>query len=748
MPIHSSTGPVVRRRIQRPVTRRRIGEAPLELNQGYGDPNMNMPDGSVHAAGVDMSGNQYPAGAGPGTMGSAYYSGTTGRRSDQAGRPGPQVIQVQGQAQPQTNLVLQPGSPEVLTHELTTGQTGIIYGVPQAPIVMISDPSVINLYKKYYTTYEEYRKIRKDPTVALCRAVIAAPILSSTWQVRSKEGVDAERVAFITDMLVKHRFHIMEKAIYGMVDFGWQGFEKVFGVDMWTPPVDRPADTSKDADQPTLPPAPAVPDGTSKTNLALTLNRALTTAMSFAFGDKTNGSPFGNNGKNGDGKNGDKPKMKPKKMIVLRKIKPLLQDMTSIMVYLYTGDFAGFRQGIVFVEAPAKAVLISYRVEGTMWHGYPLLEQARETVEKWDNVEVGAQRYDQKIAGSHFVVYYPMGTSNVSGQQVNNADIASDIIKGLEAGGSMSVPNILQQYVEGMEAAGGDERSSAWKIDFLEDRGARQSSFVDRLKYLDSLKCRAMNIPERAITEGQFGTKAEAQGHADIMTVILQNLDMQVTQSINNQVVDHLLALNYGKDAVGTVWLESSPISDDRISYARSLFTAMLTNQQMGPAIFPHIDFSALMQEVEVPRNKDVVRQMGQAEVGQLAPGGSPAAPAAHPLTPGVGAPPAAPAAGSPAPGPKTDNPQAEAAAKQAAAEAADSARQKALAQQMGLHPGQQKTILDVIRHMRAAGTLPPKGAGPAAGERTGGQTPQGGVAATARGIPQGPVARRRLTKG
>ena len=66
----------------------------------------------------------------------------------------------------------------------------------------------------------------------------------------------------------------------------------------------------------------------------------------------------------------------------------------------------------------------------------------------------------------------------------------------------------------------------------------------------------------------------------------------------------------------------------------------------------------------------------------------------------------------------------------------------------MGLHPGQQKTILDVIRHMRAAGTLPPKGAGPAAGERTGGQTPQGGVAATARGIPQGPVARRRLTKG
>ena len=743
MPTHSSTSPITRRRIIRPpVTRRRIGESLLELNQGYGDPNMNMPDGAVHAAGVDMSGNQYPPGAGPGTMGSAYYSGTTGRRSDQAGRPGPQVMQVQGQAMPQTNEILRPGSPEVLTHELTTGQTGIIYGVPQAPIVMISDPSVINLYKKYYTTYEEYRKIRKDPTIALCRAVIAAPVLSGQWTVRSKEGVDAERVAFITDMMVKHRFHVMEKALYGMIDYGWQGFEKVFAVDTWTPPPDRPTPR----DQPVIPPPtppPSVPDGTSKTNFAL------------AFGSNGDMPP--------DAKNDDPPKPKPKKMVVLRKIKPLLQDMTSIMVYLYTGDFAGFRQGITFVEAPAKAVLISYRVEGTMWHGYPLLEQARETVEKWDNVEVGAQRYDMKIAGSHFVVYYPMGSSNVSGRQINNADIAADIIKGLEAGGSMSVPNVLAQYVEGMEA-GGENSDSAWKIDFLEDRGARQSSFVDRLKYLDSLKCRAMNIPERAITEGQFGTKAEAQGHADIMTVILQNLDMQVTQSINTQVVDHLLAMNYGKDAVGSVWLESSPISDDRISYARSLFTAMLTNQQMGPAIFPHIDFSALMTEVEVPRNKDVVRQAGQAEIGQLGPGGVPVAPGAPgaPAVAGTGSPGAGGAAAGaiahtgvtpgstklPPAAPGAKNPQAEAAASQAAAQAADSARQKELARQMGLNPGQTKSIVQVIQHLRAAGGLPPKAAPPAMGQRTGAQAvgmPQAGV------VPQGANGgppRRKLTKG
>ena len=270
------------------------------------------------------------------------------------------------------------------------------------------------------------------------------------------------------------------------------------------------------------------------------------------------------------------------------------------------------------------------------------------------------------------------------------------------------------------------------------------------MKYLDSLKCRAMNIPERAITEGQFGTKAEAQGHADIMTVILQNMDLQVTQSVNTQVVDHLLAMNYGKDAVGSVWLESSPISDDRISYARSLFTAMLTNQQMGPAIFPHIDFSALMSEVEVPLNKGVVRQAGQAEIGQLAPGGPMIAPPPGSGSPGAGGAAAGAIAhtgvspqqpnGKAAPGPATSNPQAEAAAKEAAAQAADTARQKALANQMGLQPGQQKTILDVIRHMRASGGLPPKGV---TGEKTGAQ---------ALGVPQAsqapPPRGRSLTKG
>jgi hypothetical protein len=414
---------------------------------------------------------------------------------------------------------------------------------------------VIPLYSDRHTTYEEYRRVRRDPTISLCRAVIVAPILSNVWAVKSHEGVDPQIVKFISDQMLSKRFRIMESSLHGMIDFGWQGFEKVFEVGKY------------DIDD-----------------------------------------------------EGDSPKIK--KLVGLRKLKPLLQDMTSIMIYIHNGDFAGFRQGVVFVEAPMKAVLVNFRVEGTKWHGEPLLEDAKNSVYRWEVVEDGATRYDKKMAGSHFVVYYPLGTSEYRGVETPNADIAQNILKSLEASGSISVPSTLLSFVEGMENT---NENMAWKVDFLSDRGARQSSFVDRLRYLDTCKTRAMHIPERAITEGQFGTKAEAEGHADIMTVILENLDYRVTDQINTQVVNHLLEVNFGPDLRGKVWLESPPISDDKIMSMRNFFGLMLGNPSGFMEIFPHVDYAQMLDQLEIPINHDV--PVGAPGMGGMGMGGTAEAP-------------------------------------------------------------------------------------------------------------------------
>jgi hypothetical protein len=202
-----------------------------------------------------------------------------------------------------------------------------------------------------------------------------------------------------------------------------------------------------------------------------------------------------------------------------------------------------------------------------MWHGYPLLEDVKTTVEKWEDCEVGAQRYDRKMAGNHIVVYYPMGRSLYGGKLIPNEQIAREVLHGMESSGTMMIPTSGKTFIEGMVQA--DTDAASWKVELLESRGGRAVQFTDRLRYLDSCKARAMHIPERAILEGQFGTKAEAQGHQDILTVLLENLDYQITQELNEQVVDHLVELNYSKDAVGTVWLDSPPISDDKIAFVR-----------------------------------------------------------------------------------------------------------------------------------------------------------------------------------
>lgn len=432
------------------------------------------------------------------------------------------------------NVVLQPNDKRVLASELTTGQTGILYGLPQAPVVMVTDPTVTNLYRKYTTPYDTYRRIRKDPTIALCRAVIAGPLLSSTWTVETATGVHPGIKRFIEAQFLKRRFRIEETAIYGCIDFGWQGYEKVFE--------------------------------TVDFNMA-------------------------------DDEIEDPPRME--KLIGLRKLKPLLQDMTAIKVYLYNGDFAGFQQGIVFIEAPKKAVLLNFRVEGTMWHGNPLLEDAKASVDRWDVIEEGAGRYDKKIAGSHFVVYYPPGKSKINGVEVDNSQVASAIVAALEASGNITVPSQLLSFVEGVENSA---ENQAWKIEFISDNGARQASFVERLRYEDSCKCRAMHIPERAILEGQFGTKAEAEGHGDVLTVLLENIDYRITEQINTQCVDHLLQLNWGKDMIGKVWLKSAPLSDDKIAYVRQVLGSLMGQQAGFTEIFPALDYDSLIDLCDLPK--------------------------------------------------------------------------------------------------------------------------------------------------
>ena len=83
--------------------------------------------------------------------------------------------------------------------------------------------------------------------------------------------------------------------------------------------------------------------------------------------------------------------------VYIEKLKPLLQDITVILVN-GQGAFIGFKQDTILVENE-KALLFNTRVEGTQWYGVATVENIENAYDTWIDANNGARRYDKKIAG-------------------------------------------------------------------------------------------------------------------------------------------------------------------------------------------------------------------------------------------------------------------------------------------------------------------------------------------------------------
>ena len=218
----------------------------------------------------------------------------------------------------------------------------------------------------------------------------------------------------------------------------------------------------------------------------------------------------------------------------LSKVKPLLQAQTWILVCTKTGEYLGLRQYNYRNENVDLGIYdslhVAIDVEGTNWYGRPLLENARAIAKQWDQVNASANKYDTKVAGASWVVYYPVGESPYNGQlKVDNYQIAMDFLGALQANGRLAVPMTIAKWQTDMNVS---DENAGWKIELISDKGAGTVGFVERQKYLDALKVRAFGMPERAVLEGQYGTKADATAHADFAITVFEIRHQIIVQQI------------------------------------------------------------------------------------------------------------------------------------------------------------------------------------------------------------------------
>lgn len=286
----------------------------------------------------------------------------------------------------------------------------------------------------------------------------------------------------------------------------------------------------------------------------------------------------------------------------LRKLKPLLPDVTEIIVDADTGSFVGVRQhqrshyDEVFLGLD-EVLLTNIDVEGTDWYGQGLMEIVETAYDPWVKSNAGATRYDEKLAGSHWVIHYPQGTSMVEGKETDNYTIANRIISRLESSGCIAVPKTVAEHVADLNASTPD----AWKIEMLTDSGG-QAGYTERMRYLDSLKARAFGLPERAVLEGQFGTKAEAEAHADLAITNMEMRHSIVVQQFNLGVVNDLLRTNYGPDYEDSVYVSPMPIADLEKQYLRKLYAdVFMKDPNVVLSEMGRIDMEQMRDRLGVP---------------------------------------------------------------------------------------------------------------------------------------------------
>ena len=336
-------------------------------------------------------------------------------------------------------------------------------------------------------TIATYRQMRSHPTIALARAVVSGPIVSSEWSYDSEDDAPEAWVDFIREQIDPMRRMLVNNHLRAVLDYGYQPYEKVFEL------------------------------------------------------------------------------RKPQSMAgpsrwMIRRCKPLLHDITSVLINKETGRFEGFKQGDTTVPLE-KSLLYSHDGEAGNYYGRPRMENARKAWSNWNDANEAAGRYDNKISGVILVLHYPTGSSlDQNGNKTDNSELAKLVLNKLGGGNAVAVPNEYSAATAARDM--GKTEFKSWQLDIIEDSGNRQSGFVERLSYLDKQMMRAFHRPERAALEGTHGTLAEAGAHGDIGLTDGDELHQEIAENINWHLVDQLLVLNFGEDARGAVFIKPAPIVD------------------------------------------------------------------------------------------------------------------------------------------------------------------------------------------
>ena len=280
--------------------------------------------------------------------------------------------------------------------------------------------------------------------------------------------------------------------------------------------------------------------------------------------------------------------------IFLTKLKALYPDQTSLLVDEH-GRFNGIKQGETELSVENSFLYTNDGEHGNLY-GRSRQENIREfAFIPWLELCEAQLKYALKVSGKAGFVGYTPGTAidPITGAEISGVEEAQRVVSAIENGNIAFGPKTSEE----LSATG----LSGLDVRFL-DMGANQGqAFGAMLKDTEAQFIRGWLIPERAITEGRFGTKAEAAEHADIGMTLAGEVLEDIIRTLNWHIVDPLLALNFGEIKRGSVYLEAESVNESERAFQREISKMLLSGESIRL-----VDVKALMDECGIPM-KEVI---------------------------------------------------------------------------------------------------------------------------------------------
>lgn len=288
------------------------------------------------------------------------------------------------------------------------------------------------------------------------------------------------------------------------------------------------------------------------------------------------------------------------------RLRALRQEHTQALVDSETGELVGLQQQETKLDLRSALV---FTIDGEYGdpYGRSRYENFRtQAWEPWKKVIGQLDRYHQKASGVVPVLRYPVGVSkSKGGQEVDNFTHAQNVLNSLSRVKGVAIPWKIENWmVEALRQGANLKDLAAWQLEFMDVKAGAGGEMIQTARYYDSLKARGMLVPERSVLEGQFGTKAEAGEHADVAMAVAEELFMDIVDCVNRQVIDDLVLVNFGPQAVGGARAVPTPMRDDEKAFSKELVKAVLENPNNADLVQAMLDFDSMIDATGLPRRE------------------------------------------------------------------------------------------------------------------------------------------------